>query len=87
MTTYPSICTLCKRNKRLESDSQFNLLMLESEHLKEKHIEIFNHNRKVDKKYRQLRKKAEDYKIFNEKQIFKRLGEKIHRGIDSGGIL
>ena len=34
-----------------------------------------------------MRKEAEDYKIFNEKRIFKRLGEKIHRGIDSGGIL
>ena len=75
MTTYPSICSLCKRNKRLESDNHFDLTILEGEHTKKKHLEIFEHNRKVDEKYRQLRKKAEDYKIFNEKQIFKRLGE------------
>ena len=76
MTTYPSICSLCsKRNKRIESNNKFNLLILENEHTEEKHPKIFEHNRKVDEKYRKLIKKAEDYKIFNEKQIFKRLGE------------
>ena len=75
MTTYSSICSLCRKSKRLEANSQLILLILEGEHTKEKHPEIFEHNRKVDEKYRQLRKKAEDYKIFNEKLIFKRLGE------------
>jgi orotidine-5'-phosphate decarboxylase len=75
MTTYPSICTLCKRNKRIESFSQFVLMVLENKHVREKHLEIFKHNQKVNEKYNKLRKKAEDYKIFNEKRIFKRLEE------------
>ena len=73
MTTYTSICSLC--SKRIEANSQLILFCLENEHIRLKHPEIFEHNRKVAEKYRQLIKKAEDYKIFNEKLIFKRLGE------------
>ena len=75
MTTYPSICNLCKPRLRLESPDQLTLIVSENEHLKEKHPEIFKNNKKVNEKYNKLRKKAEDYKIFNEKQIFKRLEE------------
>ena len=56
-------CLLCK--KVINSDNEFQLMMQKIQHLKEKHPEIYEQNRKAELEYQADIKKALDKKIKN----------------------
>ena len=64
-----SRCFKCKEN--IEGKDTFSLMILENQHIKEKHLEIFKINEKVNNEFRRLQKIANDYLYKNEVKLFK----------------